>query len=281
MQTYIKHVFLVFCLVFASCDDVINVNVPEGKTRLVIEASLDWERGTYANEQFIKLSKSSPYFQKDGNNAVTGALVKVTNNNTGAEYIFDDENDGTYTISNFSPVVNHQYTLEIVYDGETYIGKEILTAGTPIEGITQSVEGGFDSELLEVNIFYNDRPDEENFYLTKYMEEGDLFPVLQVRSDDFVDGNQLKDFWEKRDDEDNNEKPFQIGDKISISLYGISKRYYNYMQILIEQYEGGGSPFSSTAAQLKGNCVNSTNPDNYPYGYFRLTQFEKVDYTFQ
>lgn len=281
MQTYIKHIGLLLCLVFASCEDVIDVKVSEGKTRLVIEASLDWERGTYGNEQFIKLSKSSPYFQTNGNNAVTGASVKVTNNNTGAEFLFTDENDGTYTISNFVPIVSHEYTLEIVYDGETYIGKETLTAGVPISSITQSVEGGFDKELLEVNITFNDPADEENFYLIKYMEEGDLFPVLRDMSDAFVNGNVIDMSWEKEDDEDNNEKPFEVGDKVTISLYSISKRYYNYIRMLIEQYDSGGSPFSSTAAQLKGNCVNTTNPENYPYGYFRLTQVEKADYIFQ
>lgn len=281
MQTYIKHIGLLLCLVFASCEDVIDVKVSEGKTRLVIEASLDWERGTYGNEQIIKLSKSSPYFQTNGNNAVTGASVKVTNNNTGAEFIFTDENDGTYTISNFVPIVSHEYTLEIVYDGETYIGKETLTAGVPISSITQSVEGGFDKELLEVNITFNDPADEENFYLIKYIEEGDLFPVLRDMSDAFVNGNVIDMSWEKEDDEDKNEKPFEVGDKVTISLYSISKRYYNYIRMLIEQYDSGGSPFSSTAAQLKGNCVNTTNPENYPYGYFRLTQVEKADYIFQ
>ncbi|MGE5943822.1 MAG: DUF4249 domain-containing protein [Flavobacteriales bacterium] len=281
MKTYIKLLYLLFCLVFASCEDVVNVNVSEGKTRLVIEASLDWEKGTAGNQQTIKLSTSSPYFQTNANNEVTGASVKVTNNNTGVEYVFTDENDGIYTISNFEPVVNHSYTLEIVYNGETYKGSETLMSVPSITNVAQSVEGGFDNELLEVNFYYNDPPDEENFYLTKFIEEGDLFPVLEDLSDEFINGNEINDFWEKEDDENTNEKPFETGDKVSISLYGISKRYYNYIRLLIEQYDSGGDPFSSTAAQIKGNCINITTSENYPYGYFRVTQVVKVNYTFQ
>lgn len=281
MKTYIKPLYLIFCLVFISCEDVIDVNLSEGKTRLVIEASLDWEKGTSGNQQLIKLSTSSPYFQTNVNNEVTGASVKVTNNNTGAEYVFNDENDGTYTISNFVPVIGHTYTLEVVHNGETYTGNETLMSVPSITNVTQSVEGGFDDELLEVNIFYTDPVGEENFYLTKYFAEGDLFPVFEDMSDEFVNGNEINDFWEKEDDEDANEKPFEIGDKVSISLYGISQRYYNYIRLLIEQYDSGGDPFSSTAAQIKGNCINSSNQENYPYGYFRVTQVVKVDYTFQ
>jgi len=281
MKTYIKFLCLFVCIVFTSCEDVIDVNLSEGKTRLVIEASLDWEKGTSGNQQLIKLSTSSPYFQTNENNEVTGASVKVTNNNTGAEYIFTDENDGTYTISNFAPIIGHTYTLEVVHNGETYIGNETLMSVPSITNVTQSVEGGFDDELLQVNFNYNDPPEEENFYLTKFMEEGDLFPVLEDLSDEFVNGNEIDDFWEKEDDEDANEIPFESGDKVSISLYAISKRYYNYIRLLIEQYDSGGNPFSSTAAQIKGNCVNTTNSENYPYGYFRVTQVVKVDYTFQ
>lgn len=281
MRRYIKNITFLFTIIFVSCEDVIDVKVSEGQERLVIEASLDWEKGTSGNNQVIKLSKSSPYFDNNTNNIVTGASVKVTNNNTLAEYLFDDENDGTYTISNFMPVIGHSYSLEVIYNGETYTGSETLTAVPDINRITQSVEGGFDDELLEVNIYYTDPADEENYYLTKYVEEGDLFPVLEDMSDEFVNGNEIHDFWEKEDDEDTNEKPFEAGDNIAISLYGISQRYYNYIRLLIEQYDSGGDPFSSTAAQIKGNCINTTNKENYPFGYFRVTQVVKANYTFQ
>ena len=281
MQKYIKSILLLFSFVLVSCEDVIDVNVSEGKTRLVIEASLDWEKGTTGNEQVIKLSKSSPYFQNNSNNAVTGALVKVTNNNTSTEYIFNDENDGTYTITNFTPVINNTYTLEIAYNGETYTGSETLMGVPTINTINQSVEGGFDDELLELNIYYSDPADEENYYLIKYREEGDLFPVLYDLSDEFINGSEIHDFWEKEDNEDDNEKPFVAGDKVSIGLYGISKRYYNYIRLLIEQYDNGGNPFSSTPAQIKGNCINTTNVENYPLGYFRVTEVVNATYTFQ
>jgi len=52
-------------------------------------------------------------------------------------------------------------------------------------------------------------------------------------------------------------------------------------RLLIEQYYSGGNPFSSTAAQLRGNCINETDEDNYPYGYFRATEVVKTSYTFE
>ncbi len=255
--------------------------MPTGRTRLVIEASIDWKKGTSGNNQIIKLSTSMPYFDIPSINSVTGASVKVTNANTDEEFVFTDQNDGTYSTSSFVPIVGNRYDLEVIYNNETYTASETLIAVPDINSITQSVEGGFDDELLEVNVYFDDPIDEENYYLISYFEAGDLFPYLGDISDEFLNGNEIHDFFEKDDDEDNNQAPFQAGDTVNINLYGISERYYNYIRLLIEQYYSGGDPFSSTGAQIRGNCINETTEDNYAYGYFRVTQLIKTSYTFQ
>ena len=161
---YIKQIVIIACLIFASCEDVIEITVPTAAPRLVVEASLDWEKGTVGNNQTIKLHTSTPYFDTTTNNIVTGATVKVTNNNSGAEFTFTDQNDGTYTTSVFIPVVNDTYTLEIVYNGENYQANETLKSVSDINRITQSLEGGFDDEVLDVTLFWDDPADEENYY---------------------------------------------------------------------------------------------------------------------
>ncbi|WMI68949.1 DUF4249 domain-containing protein [Mangrovimonas sp. YM274] len=281
MKINLYTILIVVFATFVSCEDVIDVEVPTAAPRLVIEASLDWEKGTLGNEQLIKLSMSTAYFDVTSDSGVTGAFVKVTNTNTGEEFLFEDQNDGTYTTSSFVPIENDLYTLEIVHNNETYVGSEILVPVTDISNITQSTDGGLDPDLLELNVYFNDPADEDNYYLLRYYEEGDLFPVLREISDEFSNGNEMYNFYEKRDDEDNNEEPFEVGDTVEISFFGISERYYNYMRLLIEQYATGGDPFSSNSAQLRGNCVNQTNPENYPFGYFRVTEVEKTSYTFE
>lgn len=274
-------VVIIFSVAFFSCEDVIDVDVPTAESRLVIEASLDWEKGTTGNEQTIKLSMSTPFFETNQNTAVIGAIVTVINENNGDIFDFIDQNDGTYTTTNFLPILNNTYRLEVNYNGETFHATETLISVSDIDEITQSTEGGFDDDLLELNLYFNDPANIENYYLIKYEVEGDMFPYLEVRSDEFVDGNQIHDFFEKDDDEDDGETPFQVGDVVHIGLYGISEQYYNYMRLLIEQYEAQGDPFNSNAVQLQGNCINLSNPENDVYGYFRLTQFAKASYTFQ
>ncbi|MFV0571519.1 MAG: DUF4249 domain-containing protein [Xanthomarina gelatinilytica] len=272
---------LVGSITFFGCEDVIDVDVPTAQSRLVVEASLDWEKGTIGNAQSIALSMSTPFFDTDQNTRVTGAIVRVINQDSGEVFPFNDNNDGTYSTSSFVPILNDTYRLEILYNGETYEATETLMSVSDINEVNQSIEGGFDDELLELNLYFTDPANIENFYLIKYEVEGDLFPYLEDVSDEFTDGNEIHDFLEKEDDEDGEEVPFEAGNVVNISLYGISEQYYNFIRLLIEQHGSQGDPFSSNAAQIRGNCINTSNPDNYAFGYFRLTEKDTATYTFE
>lgn len=280
MKKNILFILSIITISLTSCTDVIDVEVQNAPPRLTIEASLDWEKGTAGNEQTIKLSTSTPYFDKNINTAVTGASVKVTNNGSGQEFVFVDQNNGDYTTSSFVPILNQTYTLEVLYDGETYTATETLIPVVDITSISQSTEKGFSDTDLEVNVMFTDPAEETNYYLFRFHPEGDILPFLETAKDEFVNGNDINWWFEKEDDEDNNVKAFVPGDVVDIAFYGISERYYNYMRLLIEQSVGTGL-FSPIPVALKGNCINLDNPANYAYGYFRLTQVVRESYTFE
>lgn len=281
MKTFFKLTVLLLTVVFTSCEDVIDVDVQTAASRLVIEASLDWEKGTTGNNQTIKLSESTAYFDTTKNTSVTNASVKVTNDTSHEEFVFTHQGNGVYTTSSFIPVIYDSYTLEVIYDGETYTANETLNPIVDIDAITQSTEDGFNDEDLEVNVIFTDPEDEENYYLFKFHKQGDLLPELEEGDDEFINGNEVTWWFEKEEDEETDEiEAFVPGDVVDINFYGISEAYSNYIGILIEQ-SWGADLFSATPVPLKGNCINMTNADNYAHGYFRLTQVVKTSYTFQ
>ncbi|OBQ51969.1 hypothetical protein VQ01_14640 [Tamlana sp. s12] len=277
MKKYIYTSLTAILGLFLSCTDVIEVEVPTADPRLVIEASLDWEKGTPGNSQTVKLSTTTPYFDTDQPNAVTNAVVSVTQLSTNDVYNFVNQNDGTYTTNEFVPVFNEDYALTVQYENETYTSTETLLPTTPITYITQSRSGGLLPDALEVNVHFDDPEDETNYYILKFLREGDLYPELRDVSDEFLNGNEINIFYEKRGDDDEDE--FQPGDTVDINLYNVSERYYRFIQLLNSQ-SGSGNPFAPTPVELRGNCINLTNPENYPYGYFRVTETDKQDYTF-
>lgn len=272
---------MVISLLLMGCQDVIDVEVPYAGPRLVVEASLDWEKGTVGNNQTINLSELRPYFDSTDPIGVAGATVQITDESNGDIIDFVDQGNGDYTTSEFLPVVNQSYTLKIVNNGTTYVAKETLMPVVAIDRVDQSTENGFDPNVIEVNVYFDDPLEEENFYLLIFQERKDLFPTLVDVSDEFTNGNEMLIFYEKFNDEDTGEKELQPGDIVDIKFYGISKTYYNYIRLLIEQNDAGGDPFATIPAPLKGNCINIDDPDDPALGYFRLTQVDKRTYIVQ
>ena len=80
MKRILNSILLITVLFFNACTDVIDVEVPTEETKLVIEASINWEKGTSGSDQTIYLSKSTPFFETNGNVPVSGASVVITNN---------------------------------------------------------------------------------------------------------------------------------------------------------------------------------------------------------
>jgi len=260
-----------------SCTDVVEVEVQNGPERLVVEASLDWEKGTAGSEQTIRLRKSTPFFDTNTSEAVVGASVVVTNDTNGDRFEFVDQNDGAYQTTSFIPVLGQSYSLRIVYNDEVYTASETMTPVTEITNVFQDTEDGFDDEILEVHVIFTDPPEEGNNYLFRFQRVGDLLPDLEVTDDEFVNGNEI-DWWYEIE-EDDDILPFAPGDEVAIEMLGISRDYFDYVSILIDQL-GGVGLFDATPVAVRGNCINETNADNFAFGYFRLTEVVRTSYTF-
>lgn len=278
MKTTIKYISLILFIILTACEDVIEVDLQEAPTKLVIEASLDWQKGTSGNSQLIKLSTSTPFYEVSFKPAF-GAIVLVTNIDTGEQIAFQDQNNGNYTTTNFTPIIGDTYELTINYQGEIFTAREVMTAVPPIQEIFQTKDDGFNKEDLEVHVTFTDPEAEENYYLFKFLKEGELFPDFEDAKDEFINGNEIDWWYEIEEDDRDDLTPFKPGDTVYITMHGISKEYYEYIKILIEQM-GGTGLFASTPVALKGNCVNQTNPENHPHGYFRLTEVNRASYTF-
>ena len=254
-----KKLFLivVFFGIFSSCEDVIDVELNDAPPRLVIEADLNvWENGI--SQAIVRLTTTAPFFD-NGVPFITDANVTVTDEN-GTVYPFTYSNNGFYT-SNLTPQLNIEYTLSIIYNDETYTATETLYTVSPLEFVEQRDDGGFTGEDIELKAFFTDPAGERNFYFFEGISERGV--VLDVYNDEFFDGNTIFGYYLVED--------LAPEDTVQFNIYGVSEAFYNFMFILLQQTsDGGGGPFETQPATVRGNIVNQTNPDNYPLGYFRV-----------
>lgn len=260
------------CL-FTNCEDVIDVNLNTAEPRLVIDAAINWFKNTTGNEQSIKLSLTAPFFNDEVPPA-NDATVFITDTNNNVFNFTEEADTGIYRNTNFIPVINETYTLSVTYNGETYTGTETLKSVASIDYVEQENEGGFSGEDIELKAFYTDPANEENYNFFEFISDIPSIPTLEVYEDRFTDGNQIFGFYTEED--------LEAGDLVTIRNYGISERFYQFMFILLQQgSEETGGPFETQPATVRGNCVNTTNPNNFPFGYFRLSEVDELIYTVQ
>ena len=272
MKTVIKYFILAISFAFISCEDVVNVDLNKSEPKLVIDASIKWEKGTPGNDQIIRLTTTGDYF----NNTVpaaNGAIVTITDSSNIVYNFIEDGITGNYKCANFNPVLNGVYTLSVTYNGQNYTSTDKLYAVPTITSIEQELNGITGNEI-ELKFNFQDNGTEENFYLEEYKVPFRPFPLLGVFDDNFTNGNEM---FSLIIDEN-----LEAGQNINFTLHGISERYHNYMNILIGISGGlSNGPFSTPPATVKGNIINNTNKSNYALGYFRLSEVDVRNYVIQ
>lgn len=249
------------------------MDLETAEPKLVIDASIDWVKGTTGNEQKIKLSTTTGYYSTAFPN-VSGADIVVTNSANTVFSFIENPGTGEYTCSNFHPVIGETYALKVVLNGETYTATETCIGVPKIEdNIIQNNAGGFGGDEVEITYFYQDNGNQENHYLHRIMSPVSKFPEYKAKDDGNSQGNLMKEYFSDED--------LKTGDRINIRLYGISRRYYDYFRKLLAASGAGSGPFQTTPGSVRGNIVNETHFENFAYGYFRLSEVDVKDYTIQ
>ncbi len=259
-----------------SCEDVVNVDLDTAAPKLVIDASIKWEKGTIGNTQKIKLTTTTDFYSNKILVA-TGASVVVTNItlSTPISYSFiEDGQTGEYVCTNFNPIVNNNYTLTVVYKGETYTSTSEFMASPEIVKTEQKLKSGFGgTEFYEIKFYFQDNASEDNYYLVGAKNSKIIYPEYGALDDKFTQGNLMFAVYQDE---------FEKGDVIEYSVQGITLKYNNYMTKLLNiAGTDGGNPFATAPATLRGNIVNTTNSDNYPLGFFHLAEIDSDTYTIQ
>ncbi|MBL7712163.1 MAG: hypothetical protein JNL13_06860, partial [Chitinophagaceae bacterium] len=62
MKNSVKGLIVLPCVLLLSCTKVVVVDLKTAEPKLVVDASIDWVKGTPGHEQQIKLSTTTGYY---------------------------------------------------------------------------------------------------------------------------------------------------------------------------------------------------------------------------
>ena len=260
---YVLILFVVF--IFSKCEKVIDVDVPSIEPKLIIDAAFEvnFDETPVTANTVVKLRLSADYFDTELP-IVTNATVYVTNLNSNSVINFNDINlDGNYVPDvTFIPEDDIPYELTIFYNGETFKGQATKAKSTPFTNVVQGDETLFSGKETEVKVNFTDDANANNFYLFDFTNS--LFLAIEDR---FFNGSDYNfSFFYGEDD-------IELPATVNIKMSGITEQYFTYFRVLIDQSgQNAGGPFETIPASLVGNMVNTTNPNEFPLGYFHISE---------
>ncbi|MGJ8744383.1 DUF4249 family protein [Polaribacter sp.] len=261
----IKIIIVLFIFFFANCEKVIDVDVPSIAPKLIIDATFEilFDQNPIVANTVVKLRLSADYFDEEIP-TVSNATVFLTNLSNNAVILFSDTNaDGNFLPTNtFIPEDDLAYELTVIYNNETYKGKATKIKSTPLTSIVQGDETLFSGKETELKVTFKDAPIIENYYLFNF--DKNLFLSIDDR---YFNGSEYNfSFFYTEDD-------IELPETVNIKMSGITKEFYTYFEVLINQSgQNSGGPFQSVPSSLLGNMTNTTNEDNFPLGYFHISE---------
>lgn len=268
-------VFLLFsATVFIGCETPVGLDLEEGAPKLVVDAAINWQKGTPGNEQKIKLTTTGNYFAYQVP-LVSGATVSVQNS-SGTTFSFVENPDtGEYICDTFVPEIGETYTLTILSNGQTLTATETMIPVSAIDKIEQENVPGIagSDDRIDIKTYFTDPGKSNDFYMTRVQTNVNAIPQYRAFDDEFFQGNQIFDIYIN--------PHIKPGNFLEIRLYGISEQYFNYMTVLTSIAGTTPGPFATPPATLHGNVHNQTYPDKLVLGYFSVSEIDKRIYYVQ
>tara|TARA_R110001606_G_scaffold69001_7_gene157704 strand:- start:3992 stop:4912 length:921 start_codon:yes stop_codon:yes gene_type:complete len=291
----IRYFLLLLTLtLFISCEDVIDVDLPENETRLIVNGVIRVDETQDYLPVEIRVSESSSFFENNTIASIKSAIIYYGTPNPDAPEILEGsgvsnlaelepgsgiwvpdptfDSDQRIRVSSINEGDVFQLTIET--NEERYFATTTYVKSVPIDSLVQGDETLFSGDETEVIVSFTDRGNSDDFYVL------DLdFGEFLVTEDEFYQGQTFvfSYFYD-------NELELNTSSVVDISLLGADEAFYNYMNQIIVQSGGDQGPFQTPAATVRGNIINITGIDNnevfdnvertnnFALGYFAIVE---------
>ena len=272
-------IILFFCLLAASCEKDINIQLDPSMSRLVVDATIENGR-----PPMVFLSKSLDYFSKIdpavlSSSFVRNAKVRISDGST--EVLLKEDSiknsNGTkiyfYTTSGqsltFLGKLKSSYSIVIEAEGNVYNAKTTIPETTrKIDSLWwEKVPLAKDSNRVKVMIKATDRPGLGDYirFFTKAGQQPFLPGFNSVFDDQVIDGQQysvpVDKGFDKNTQFSDSTSYFKRGDTVMIKLCNIDRQTYDFWRTSEFNFQSVGNPFSSPIRIL-------SNISNDALGYF-------------
>jgi len=222
----LRYTLIIFIasLAFPSCEKVIEIDLADSKSTIVIEAAITNNREPFT----VLVSKTSPYFGASSSIQVSGAIVSVRSENGKPKY-FKESSPGVYKLEKTLALANYWYIVDVQYEGVTYSARSYLNEMVPIADVSLTYFDGFGifDSGYKVNCFIRDPGGVENYYRMKIYVNGKSATddgEINLYSDKLFDGKLIGLVQHSA--------VFKETDAVIVEMQAIDKATYDYFSTL-------------------------------------------------
>lgn len=278
MKTFVK-TFLVLILagIFSSCEDVIQVKLDQGSKILVVDAFINDLRTT----QKVRVTTTDSYFSGKNPPGVVGAnvvLKDLTNNNV---FNFIDIGNGDYNFNLNSTdtigYLNHNYKLEVTYNGYVYYSTSTEHRTTQIDsiGIRYRQATAFNQAGYVCTMWAFDKPGPvADYYWIKSFRSGAIFGkgsqiniaidgATGAGADGFLFSPPIARGITPRGE------VFNPAEVCRVEIHSISKETYFFLDQVQAQTTNSGL-FATTPENVKTNIIAPSGAPTKAIGWFNV-----------
>ncbi len=281
---YIIALLLFFSL--TSCEDVIEVDLPTEEPRLIIDALIRVPDTTAPSTLItVKVSETNSFLGSVPPANLQQITMSNLDNPGGDGQVLLEEEPGSGIYSKFFPtdqLIRDRWFLQIDFEDNFYVAETSFVPTSNFDTIEFGDGTLFNENDTEIILSFTDNAERDDYYLIDFD-----FNDFLVTEDEFYQGQQFgfSYFYE--------EDVVSPGDVVELSIMGITEDFAAYMDLLLEQSEGGFGPFQTPAVTVRGNFINATNidndgnfdnvgdPNNFALGYFAIVQEYKQSLTIE
>lgn len=300
MKRYILLLLLAFSFL-VSCEDVIELELPENDTRLIVNGVIRVDETQEYLPIEILVTESSSFLNNNTIASIESAIIFYGTPNPDAPEIL--EGGGISNLTELEPgsgkwvpdpsfdseqrirVSNIDegdvFQLIITTSHERFFATTTYVKSVPIDSLIQGDQTLFSGNETEVIVTFTDNGERNDYYILDFD-----FDEYLVTEDEFYQGQTFvfSYFYD-------NDLEINTSVTVEISLLGADESFYNYMNQIIVQSGGDQGPFQTPAATVRGNIINVSGlnnieifdnverSDNYALGYFAIVQEYKETIT--
>ena len=228
-------------LLFASCQDVIDIELRDADRKYVIEGSVT--QGV--DSVLVRVSRTTSFFDTAKPEAVTDADVELTLPD-GTTQSLQHIADGYYKLHGINASSNSTYRLTVRANGETFTASAFMPESVVLDSLTirpeQNLFGPPPEGPPRFNVFLNFQdPSARNYYRAVYARNGNLkdnLEDLQLFDDELTNGNyiEIPIF----------NQTYKQGDTAYVALLTMDAPVYTFLETFVSAASAdAGSPFSA------------------------------------